>query len=70
MQFNITFKTIFEYILKKVVLCIQVRFVSTEKNYAHRLACILLDMHFVDTNTVILSTNGYILREVSVGTHN
>ena len=31
MQFNITFKTIFEYILKKVVLCIQIRFVSTKK---------------------------------------
>ena len=42
MQFNITFKTIFEYILKKLVLCIQIRFVSTEKNYAHRLTCILL----------------------------
>ena len=24
------------------VLCIQIRFVSTEKNYSHRLACILL----------------------------
>ena len=32
MQFNIAFKTIFEYILKKVVLCIQIHFVSTEKN--------------------------------------
>ena len=31
MQFNITFKTIFEYILTKLVLCIQIRFVSTEK---------------------------------------
>ena len=31
MQFNITFKTIFEYILKKVVLFIQIRFVSTKK---------------------------------------
>ena len=31
MQFNITFKTIFEYVLKKLVLCIQIRFVSTEK---------------------------------------
>ena len=31
MQFNITFKTIFEYIFKKVVLCIQIHFVSTEK---------------------------------------
>ena len=40
MQFNIIFKTIFEYIQKKFQ--IQIRFVSTEKNYAHRLACILL----------------------------
>ena len=31
MQFNITFKTIFEYVLKKLALCIQIRFVSTEK---------------------------------------
>ena len=31
MQFNITFETIFEYILKKVVLCIEIHFVSTEK---------------------------------------
>ena len=31
MQFNITFKTIFEYVFKKLVLCIQIRFVSTEK---------------------------------------
>ena len=28
--------------LRNFVLCIQIRFVSTEKNYAHRLACILL----------------------------
>ena len=41
MQFNITFKTIFEYILKKVVLCIQIRFVSTEKTtrIASRASC-------------------------------
>ena len=41
MQFNITFKTIFEYILKKLVLCIQIRFVSTEKNtrIASRASC-------------------------------
>ena len=41
MQFNITFKTIFEYILKKVVLCIQMRFVSTEKTtrIASRASC-------------------------------
>ena len=41
MQFNITCKTIFEYILKKLVLCIQIRFVSTEKNtrIASRASC-------------------------------
>ena len=41
MQFNITFKTIFEYIIKKVVLCIQIRFVSTEKTtrIASRASC-------------------------------
>ena len=43
MQFNITFKTIFEFILTKVVLCIQIRFVSTEKNtrIASRASCLL-----------------------------
>ena len=41
MQFNITCKTIFEYILKKLVLCIQIRFVSTEKTtrIASRASC-------------------------------
>ena len=41
MQFTITFKTIFEYILKKLVLCIQIRFVSTEKTtrIASRASC-------------------------------
>ena len=41
MQFNITFKTIFGYIFKKVVLCIQIHFVSTEKNtrIASRASC-------------------------------
>ena len=44
MQFNITFKTIFEYVLKKLVLCIQIRFVSTEKTtrIASRASCCLL----------------------------
>ena len=43
MQFNITFKTIFEYVLKKLVLCIQIRFVSTEKTTrnASRASCSL-----------------------------
>ena len=42
MQFNITFKPIFEYILKKLVLCIQIRFVSTEKTtrIASRASCL------------------------------
>ena len=41
MQFNISFKTIFEYILKKLVLCKQIRFVSTEKTtrIASRASC-------------------------------
>ena len=44
MRFNITFKTKFEHILKKVVLCIQIRFVSTEKTtrIASRASCLLL----------------------------
>ena len=43
MQFNITFKTIFEYVLKKLVLCIQIRFVSTEKTtrIASRASCFI-----------------------------
>ena len=43
MQFNISFKTIFEYILKKLVLCIQIRFVSTEKTtrIASRASCVI-----------------------------
>ena len=48
MQFNISFKTIFEYILKKLVLCIQIRFVSTEKTtrIASRASCFLVYMLF------------------------
>ena len=48
MQFNITFKTIFEYVLKKLVLCIQIRFVSTEKTtrIASRASCLYrVDAH-------------------------
>ena len=43
MQFNITFKTMFEYVLKKLVLCIQIRFVSTEKTtrIASRASCVI-----------------------------
>ena len=49
MQFNITFKTIFEYILKKVVLCIQIHFVSTEKTtrIASRASCYMMECHLV-----------------------
>ena len=48
MQFNITFKTIFEYVLKKLVLCIQIRFVSTEKTtrIASRASCLILLANF------------------------
>ena len=48
MQFNITFKALFEYILKKVVLCIQIRFVSTEKNtrIASRASCLKMGVTF------------------------
>ena len=55
MQFNITFKTIFEYVLKKLVLCIQIRFVSTEKTtrIASRASCYMnsLSRLFVMSNT-------------------
>ena len=46
MQYNITFKTIFEYVLKKLVLCIQIRFVSTEKNtrIASRASCYVIKL--------------------------
>ena len=49
MQFNITFKTIFEYILKKVVLCIQIQFVSTEKTtcIASRASCYIVEGRFI-----------------------
>ena len=44
MHINITFKTIFEYILKKLVLCIQIRFVNTEKTtrIASRASCLFM----------------------------
>ena len=52
MQFNITFKTIFEYILKKLVLCIEIRFVSTEKTtrIASRASCSEMSPLFRTTN--------------------
>ena len=42
MQFNITFKTIFEYILKKISFVHTNTFCKYRKKYAHRLACILI----------------------------
>ena len=41
------------------VLCIhvQIRFASTEKNYSHRLACILLCFLGIGRNTVTLPTS-------------
>ena len=52
MQFNISFKTIFEYILKKLVLCIQIRFVSTEKTtrIASRASCFSFQRIFGEFN--------------------
>ena len=58
MQFNITFKTIFEYVLKKIVLCIQIRFVSTEKTtrIASRASCVIDRIAFeVSTNVSYMS---------------
>ena len=57
MQFNITFKTIFEYVLKKLVLCIQIRFVSTEKNtrIASRASCYIIIIKFISLSFVIKS---------------
>ena len=57
MQFNIIFKTIFEYILKKLVLCIQIRFVSTEKTtrIASRASCLVR----YGSGGVIFSTHNY-----------
>ena len=58
MQFNITFKTIFENILKKVVLCIQIRFVRQEKTtrIASRAPCSSNNGHkyYVSMNFKIL----------------
>ena len=42
MQFNIIFKTIFEYIYKECRFVHTNTFCNYRKNYAHRLACILL----------------------------
>ena len=39
--------------VRNFVLCIQIRFVSTEKNYADRLACILLN-HLCYTDDICL----------------
>ena len=58
MQFNITFKTIFEYVLKKLVLCIQIRFVSTEKTtrIASRASCLYKhnDIVSVEGSSIVL----------------
>ena len=54
MPFNISFKTIFEYILKKLVLCIQIRFVSTEKTtrIASRASCLNIRRELVKGDEV------------------
>ena len=58
MQFNIIFKTIFEYILKKLVLCIQIRFVSTEKNtrIASRASCYMMSIYYKISYTICFQT--------------
>ena len=43
MQFNIIFKTIFEYIHKKFRFVHTHTFCKYRKKYAHRLACILFN---------------------------
>ena len=57
MQFNITFKTIFEYVLKKLVLCIQIRFVSTEKTtrIASRASCCIEDRNVIFVISIIVA---------------
>ena len=67
MQFNITFKTIFEYILKKVVLCIQIPFVSTEKTtriasrasccICHNLICTTYIFNYLINAIIMLASN-------------
>ena len=42
--------------IRNFVLCIQTRFVSTEKNYAHRLACILLVVFFFTEKNYLMSS--------------
>ena len=42
--------------IRNFVLCIQIRFVSTEKNYAHRLACILLVVFFFTEKNYLMSS--------------
>ena len=61
MQFNITFKTIFEYVLKKLVLCIQIRFVSTEKTtrIASRASCNTFAIMFANIDCRFVSYVSY-----------
>ena len=59
MQFNITFKTIFEYILKKVVLCIQIHFEVPKKLRASPRVhlvnyCINMDFESVSKDLIIM----------------
>ena len=39
--------------IRNFVLCIQIRYVSTEKNYSHRLACILLVVFSLQKKTTL-----------------
>ena len=62
MQFNISFKTIFEYILKKLVLCIQIRFVSTEETtrIASRASCYTYTLNAVIPTCITESYVAYV----------
>ena len=42
--------------IRSFVLCIQIRFVGTEINYSHRLACILLVVFFFTEKNYLMSS--------------
>ena len=58
MQFNIIFKTIFEYIHKKFRFAHTNTFCKYRKNYAHRLACILFS--YTDTVRQLVGVYNFI----------
>ena len=71
MQFNITFKTIFEYVLKKLVLCIQIRYVSTEKTtrIASRASCLCICLCIRSVHNVCICVAVFDVINYSLGGH-